>query len=76
MQKCRVSLIRGVSDEGEDLTDLIPTMEKQFNALGLTLRKDNNTFKSTYEIMKDLSEVWDDMTDMQRADILNFRALW
>ena len=45
-------------------------MEKQFNAIGLSLRKDNNTFKSTYEIMKDLSEVWEDLEDMQRADIL------
>lgn len=59
-----------MSDEGEDLTDLIPSMEKKFQSLGLTLRKDDQTFKSTYEIMKDLSEVWDDLTDMQRADIL------
>ena len=62
--------IRGVSDEGEDLTDLIPVMEKQFNAIGLSLKKDNQTFKSTYEIIEDLSKVWHTLTDMQRADIL------
>ncbi len=63
-------MIRGVSDEGENLEDLLPSMEKKFSAIGLTLKKDNDTFKSTYEIMKDLAGVWEDLTDMQRADIL------
>ncbi len=64
--------IRGVSEEGENLAhDFLPTMESQFNAIGLTLRENDDTFKSTYEIMKDLSEVWDGLTDMQRADILS-----
>lgn len=66
--------IRGISEEGEDLTNLVPTLEKQFNALGLTLKKDDNTFKSTYEIFKDLSSVWNDITDFQRANILELVA--
>ena len=63
-------MIRGVSEEGEDLTHLIPTMEDQFESIGLTLREDENTFKSTYDIIADLAEVWDDLEDMERADIL------
>lgn len=62
--------IRGVSEEGEDLSDLVPTLERQFSALGLTLLEDADTFHSTYKILKDLSGVWDDITDIQRADIL------
>lgn len=31
---------------------------------------DDSTFKSTYQIMKELSEVWDDLTDVSRANIL------
>ena len=31
---------------------------------------DENTFKSTYQIMKELSEVWDELTDISRANIL------
>ena len=31
---------------------------------------DENTFKSTYQIMKELSEVWDKLTDVSRANIL------
>lgn len=31
---------------------------------------DNSTFKSTYQIMKELSEVWDKLADIDRANIL------
>lgn len=31
---------------------------------------DNDTFKSTYQIMKELAAVWDDLTDITRANIL------
>lgn len=34
------------------------------------IQLDNDTFKSTYEIIKDLSEVWDELTDITRANIL------
>lgn len=31
---------------------------------------DEDTFKSTYQILKELSEVWDDLTDITQANIL------
>lgn len=31
---------------------------------------DDDTYKSTYQIMKELSEVWDDLTDITQANIL------
>lgn len=31
---------------------------------------DEDTFKSTYQILKELSEVWDDLTDISQANIL------
>lgn len=31
---------------------------------------DDNTFKSTYQVMKELAAVWDDLTDITRANIL------
>ena len=36
---------------------------------GVDIMKDNNTFKSTYQIMKELSEVWDGLTDTTQANI-------
>lgn len=34
------------------------------------LMLDENSFKSTYQIFKELSQVWDDLTDINRANIL------
>lgn len=62
--------IRGVSEEGEDLTYLVPKLEEQFKEVGLTLKKDADTFKSTYEIISDLAGKWEELTDLQRADLL------
>lgn len=62
--------IRGVGEEGEDLSELVPTLEKKFARFGLTLKQDDKTFKSTYDIFKDLSEIWNDISDMERASIL------
>lgn len=36
---------------------------------GVDIMKDNNTFKSTYQIMKELSEVWKDLSDTTQANI-------
>ena len=63
-------MIRGVSEEGEDLSELVPTLEKKFQRIGLTLKESETEFKSTYDIMRDLAHVWDDLEDMDRAAIL------
>lgn len=34
------------------------------------IQLDEDTFKSTYQILKELSEVWDDLTDISQANIL------
>lgn len=36
---------------------------------GVDVMKDDNTFKSTYQIMKELSEVWKDLSDTTQANI-------
>ena len=60
--------LRGVSEEGEDLTYLVPKLEAKFNKFGLSLKKDNETFKSTFEILKDVSTL--DISDMEKAGLL------
>ncbi|MFI2856783.1 transglycosylase SLT domain-containing protein [Paenibacillus sp. JSM ZJ436] len=66
--------IRGVSEEGEDLTNLLPTLESKFASVGLTLKKNDDTFKSTYEIFEDLSTVWNQLSDMQQAEFVELVA--
>ena len=34
------------------------------------IQLDENTFKSTYQILKELSEVWDELTDISQANLL------
>lgn len=41
---------------------------------GVDIMKDNNTFKSTYQIMKELSEVWKDLSDTTQANITELIA--
>ncbi|MBX4147499.1 transglycosylase SLT domain-containing protein [Paenibacillus lautus] len=63
-----------MSDDGEDLTKLLPTLEAKFASVGLTLKKDDKTFKSTYEIFEDLASVWDRLSDFQQAEFVELVA--
>ena len=49
-------------------------MENSWNTMGLTLKKNDDTFKSTFEIMTDLHSVWDDLSDMKQAEVLELVA--
>jgi TP901 family phage tail tape measure protein len=61
--------LRGVSEEGEDLADLVPKLEDEFNSIGIALLDENRNFRSTYDVLVDLSKVWDGLTDIQRANL-------
>lgn len=41
---------------------------------GVDIMKDDNTFKSTYQIVKELSEVWKDLSDTTQANITELIA--
>lgn len=52
--------IRGVTDEGEELAeDMLPKMEAAFASIGMTLKEDENTFKSTIQILREVAAAWD-----------------
>lgn len=61
--------LRGVSEEGEDLSDLVPKLKDEFNDIGIALLDSNNNFRSTFDILKDLSGVWGGLTDLQKANL-------
>ncbi len=76
--------IRGAKTEleeaGEDTDGMAESVSKlREEILALTGQKvdiqiDENTFKSTYEILKDLSEVWSELTDISQANVLELIA--
>ena len=72
--------IRGMKGEledlGEDVDENVESLSKmQTQVLNLThgdvnIFKDDGSFKSTYEIMQDIAKVYDDLTDTERASLL------
>ena len=65
-----------LEDLGEEVDDNVENLTKmQGQILNLThghvnIFEDNGDFKSTYDILKGIYEVWDDLTDMEQADLL------
>ena len=69
--------IRGAKTEleamGEDTTGMVTSVSKireEFKALsGVDIMQDENTFKSTTQIVLELADAWEHMTDIQRASL-------
>lgn len=58
--------------ETEDMADSIATLRQSIHSLtGVDIMIDANTFKSTYEIIREIANVWDDLTDTSRSNVLN-----
>lgn len=66
--------LRGVTDEGEDLADLVPQLKSQLAAANVELLDTNGNFRSTYDVLNDLSKSWSTLTDMQRANLTELIA--
>lgn len=71
--------IRGYDEETEELSeDLenisgdIADLTKTANHAPISIFTDatKTEYKSTYQILKEISEIWDDLTDKQQADLL------
>lgn len=65
------------SNDVEELTgkvaDLTKTASKP-GGISLFSDKDKQTYKSTYKIMEEVSDVWDDLTDKSRAELTEVLA--
>lgn len=69
--------IRGATADleaaGEDISDIKSTAklrEEIMSLSGVDILTDADTFKSTYDILVEIGKVWDDLTDVNRAVIL------
>lgn len=63
-----------LEDAGESVDGMVestPKLQALLKSLAGVdiLQSDGQTFKSTYQILKELSEVWDDLTDVNKASI-------
>ena len=63
----------GLDTEG--MVESTAKLREEIQALsGVDIMLDENTFKSTYDIMDELAEKWEELTDIQRASILELIA--
>lgn len=65
-----------LEEMGEEVDENVENLTKmQGQILNLThgkvnIFKENGDFESTYEILQGIAEVWDDLTDLEQADLL------
>lgn len=65
-----------LEDLGEEVDENVESISKmQTHILNITHGKvnifeDDGSFKSTYEIMEKIHDIWDDLTDTEQADLL------
>lgn len=57
--------MRGVSEEGEELSASMGEFIKELTGVDLT--DANGEFRSTYEVLKEIGEVWDNLNSMEQA---------
>lgn len=63
--------LRGMNEETEELDESLKNIKGDlYDLTGVSIMEDENTYKSTYQILKEISEVWDSLTDTTRAEAL------
>lgn len=64
----------GVAESTAKLRESIKGLTAVNGHKGIDIMLDKETFKSTYQIMKEISEVWDDINDINRSALLEMIA--
>ena len=63
--------IRGINEETQELDETLSTMKSDlYDLTGISVMQDEVTYKSTYQILKEISGVWDDLTDKAQTETL------
>lgn len=63
--------LRGINEETEELDDSLKTIQGDlYDLTGVSVMQDADTYKSTYQILKEISEVWDTLSDKNQAEAL------
>lgn len=63
--------LRGISEEGDEVDGTLQNIKSDlYDLTGVSIMQDANTYKSTYQILKEISDVWDTLSDKKRAEAL------
>lgn len=67
--------LEAAGEDVEGMAESTAKLREEIKALsGVDIMLDENTFKSTYQIMDELSVKWKDLTDIQQASITELIA--
>jgi TP901 family phage tail tape measure protein len=63
--------IRAMDEETEQYDETLKTIKGDiYDLTGVSIMSDSDTYRSTYDILKDISLVWDNLTDKAKAQTL------
>ena len=63
--------LRGLNAETHEADASLQSLKGSlYHLTGVSVMADANTYKSTYQILKEISEVWSTLTDQARLDVL------
>ena len=63
--------VESIGEDAEGMADSTAKMRKDILGLtGVDIMIDDKSFKSTYQVMLEISKVWNDLSDIDRASLL------
>jgi hypothetical protein len=70
-----VEVLEELGEETDGAVESVSKMQEKLKALtGVDILTDSGAYKDTYTILKDIAEVWDDMSNMDQAAALELMA--
>lgn len=64
-----VKELEALGEETDNVVESTSKLQSKVKALsGVDILTDAGAYKSTYEILKEISHVWEDMSDIDQAD--------
>jgi TP901 family phage tail tape measure protein len=62
--------LQGVSEDGSEIIDLMPTLNGLFEKHGVTIMKTADQMENTFTIFRELAGVWDELTQLEQAQMV------
>lgn len=70
-----VKVLEEMGEETDGVVESVSKMQKKIKALtGVDILTDSGAYKETYEILKEIGTVWEDMSDIDQAALLELMA--
>ena len=58
--------MRGLAEDGEAIDGLRVKLEKLYSTVNIDMADENGQLRDTFDVLKDLSEIWDTLSTNQK----------